>query len=183
MKCRRFTNQESGFGGVVPEGWREREPGQFGRGVSEADPTFLVQLGVPGATVDLVTQLLLPKIGLHALPPSAGRLENGHLGWDLYAVERENPDAGPTRMDLALAQSDAGAYVILFGATPKEYDALHYQVFMRVVDALTPLAARENRPGLCCSAAILNEPLPAAAVPPDNFRHRSGAAAGRPALP
>jgi hypothetical protein len=37
------------------------EPGQFRRGASEADPTLLVQLGIPGATVDLVTSLLLPN--------------------------------------------------------------------------------------------------------------------------
>jgi hypothetical protein len=146
MQHKRFTNQDAGFSGVVPEGWLEKEPGQFGRGTSEADPTFLVQLGVPGATVDLVTQLLLPKIGLEALPPSTGRFENEHLGWDLYAVERQDPDAGPVRADLAFAQGEGGTFVVLFGATPDEYDELHYTVFLRVVDAFTPLSTGKGEP-------------------------------------
>jgi len=146
MKYKCFTNQDAGFSGVVPEGWLEREPGQFGRGASEADPTFLVQLGVPGATIELVIQLLLPKIGLEGLPSSVGRLENAHLVWDLYTVERQDPDAGPTRVDLAFAQGEAGAYVVLFGTMPDEYDALHYAVFVRVVDAFVPLSSGKGEP-------------------------------------
>jgi hypothetical protein len=130
----------------VPAGWIEREPGQFGRGASEADPTFLVQLGVPGATVDLVTSMLLPRLGLEALPPSSGRFENELLGWDLYAVERQDPEAGRTKGDPAFAQGDAGAYVVLFGTKPDEYDELHYAVFLRAVDALTPLSAGKKEP-------------------------------------
>jgi putative intracellular protease/amidase len=130
----------------VPEGWIEKEPGQFGRGASETDPTFLVQIGVPGATVELVTQLLLPKISLESLPPSAGRFENARLGWDLYAVERQDPDAGLMRTDLAFAQGETGAYVVLFGTTPDEYDELHYSVFLRAIDAFTPLSAEEGGP-------------------------------------
>jgi len=141
-----YTSADAAFSGVAPVGWAEKEPGQFGRGASETDPTFLVQLGVPSATVDLVTSLLLPKIGLEALPPRAGRIENEHLGWDLYTFERQDPDAGPVMGDLAFAQGDAGVYVVLFGAKPDEYDKLHYAVFLRVVDGLTPLSTGEKEP-------------------------------------
>jgi glutamine amidotransferase-like uncharacterized protein len=138
-----YTNKDAGFSGVVPEGWIEKRPGEFGRGDPDTDPTFLVQLGVPGATVDLVSELLLPKIGLEALPERAGRIENANLPWDLYAVERKDPGASTVMMDIALAQGDAGAYVVLFGATPDEYDDLHYAVFIRAVDALTPASAKK----------------------------------------
>jgi glutamine amidotransferase-like uncharacterized protein len=141
-----YTNKDAGFSGVVPSGWVQEESGQFGRGASATDPTFLVQLGVPGATVDLVTQLLLPNIGLEALPERIGSIENANLSWDLYIVERQDPEAGTVMMDLALAQGDARAYVVLFGATPSEYDELHYAVFVRAVDALTPLSAGEKEP-------------------------------------
>jgi glutamine amidotransferase-like uncharacterized protein len=138
-----YVNKDSGFRGIVPESWIEKGPGEFGRGDPDTDPTFLVQLGVQGATVDLVTELLLPKIGLEALPASAGRIENAKLSWDLYTVERQDPEARPVRMDLAFAQGDAGVYVVLFGATPDEYDDLHYEVYLRAVDALTPLSIGE----------------------------------------
>jgi glutamine amidotransferase-like uncharacterized protein len=139
-----YTSADAVFSGVAPAGWIEKELGQFGRGASETDPTFLVQLGVPGATVDLVTSLLLPKIGLETLPPRAGRIENEKLSWDLYALERHDPEAGRTKGDLAFAQGDAGVYVVLFGTKPDEYDELHYAVFLRVVDGLTPLSAEEK---------------------------------------
>jgi len=140
-----YANRDTGFSGIVPEGWIEKGPGEFGRGDPDTDPTFLVQLGVPGATIDLVTELLLPKIGLEALPASAGGIENAHLSWGLYTVERQDPDMGPVRMDLAFAQGDAGVYVVLFGARPGEYDELHYAVYLRALDALTPLSAQEAR--------------------------------------
>ena len=138
-----YTSKDSGFSGVVPEGWIEKGPGEFGRGDPDTDPTFLVQLGVPGATVDLVSELLLPRLGLEALPERAGRIENARLSWDLYTVERQDPDRGTIRMDIALAQGDAGVYVVLFGATADEYDELHYAVLIRAVDALTPATAKE----------------------------------------
>jgi hypothetical protein len=140
-----YTNTVSGFSGIVPEGWIERGPGEFGRGDPEADPTFLVQLGVPGATVELVTQLLLPRLGLEALPERTGRIENARLAWDLYTVERSDPDTGTMRVDIVLAQGDAGVYVVLFGAAPDGYDELHYAVLLRVVDALTPTSAKEGK--------------------------------------
>lgn len=140
-----YTNKDAGFSGVVPAGWIEKGPGEFGRGDPDTDPTFLVQLGVPGATVDLVSELLLPKLGLEALPESAGRIENAKLSWDLYTVERKDPDTGTMRMDMALAQGGAGVYVVLFGAAPDEYDDLHYAVLIRAVDALTPVSAKEGK--------------------------------------
>jgi glutamine amidotransferase-like uncharacterized protein len=138
-----YTNKDSGFSGVVPAGWIERRPGEFGRGDPDTDPTFLVQQGVPGATVELVTELLLPRLGLAALPERTGSIENAHLSWDLYTVERQDPGTSKMIMGMALAQGDTGAYVVLFGATPDEYDDMHYGVFLRAVDALTPVSVKE----------------------------------------
>jgi len=138
-----YTNKDSGFSGVVPQGWVEKRPGEFGRAMSETDPTFLVQAGVPGATVDLVTSLLLPKLGLEDLPERAGRVENLRLSWDLYTVARQDPEVGKMVVDMALAQGDAGVYVVLLGATPDEYADMHYAVFMRTVDALVPTSVQE----------------------------------------
>jgi hypothetical protein len=138
-----YTNKDSGFRGVVPVGWVEKRPGEFGRADSATDPTFLVQLGVPGATLDLVTDLLLPKLDLTVLPERAGSIENANLSWDLYTVERQDPDMGKMIMNMALAQGGAGVYVVLFGAMPNEYDDMHYAVFLRAVDALTPASVNE----------------------------------------
>jgi glutamine amidotransferase-like uncharacterized protein len=153
-----YTNVEARFSGVVPEGWIERGPGEFGRGDPDIDPTFLVQLGVPGATVDLVTELLLPKIGLEGLPASTGCIQNADLSWDLYTFERQDPEMGPVRMDLAFARGDAGVYVVLFGARPGEYDDLHYAVYLRALDALAPLSVQEARKRTGASQETVGDP-------------------------
>lgn len=136
-----YTNKEARFNSIVPEGWIERRPGEFSRGELETDPTFLAQQGVPGATIEFVIELLLPKLSLEALPARAGGIENTDLTWDLYTSEIQVPKMRKMIMDMALAQGDAGVYIVLLGSTPNEYDDLHYAVFLRVVDALTPASA------------------------------------------
>jgi hypothetical protein len=71
-----------------------------------------------------------------------GSISNAYLSWDLYTVERQDPDTGKMIMDMALAQGDAGVYVVLLAAVPDEYDDLHYAVFLRAVDALTPASVK-----------------------------------------
>ena len=74
MHLKRYTNEDAGFSGLVPEGWNEKRPGEFGRDESEADPTFFAQLGIPGMALDVVIELLLPRLGLEALPERAAPL-------------------------------------------------------------------------------------------------------------
>lgn len=144
MEYKHFANEETGIRGLVPEGWIEKRTGEFSRADSDTDSTLLVQLGVPGATVHFVTELLLPKLGIQALPERAGSFENAELAWELYTFERQEPEMGKMVMDMAFAQGDAGAYVILFGVAPEEHEDLHYTVFLRAVDALTPASDTEG---------------------------------------
>ena len=72
LKPHTFANQDARFSGLVPEGWAEARPGEFKRGASEADPTALIQVGVPGLPVGALVELLLPELGLQALPEPAG---------------------------------------------------------------------------------------------------------------
>ena len=97
-----YTNKEAGFNTIVPEGWIERRPGEFSRGEPETDPTFLAQLGVPGATIEFVIELLLPKLSLVALPERTGGIENMNLIWDLYTSEIQVPEMGKMTLEMAL---------------------------------------------------------------------------------
>ena len=83
MKHRRYVNHDAGFRSIVPEGWTEGRPGEFQRGTSEDDPTSLVQVGIPGFTVDALVEMLLPELGFEALPACVGRLESKSLDWAL----------------------------------------------------------------------------------------------------
>ena len=138
-----YTNKEAGFNSIVPEGWFEGRPGEFRRGDPETDPTFLLQQGVPGANIELVIELLLPKLGLEALPERAGGIENVNLSWDLYAIEHQDSLTDKIIEDIALTEGSAGVYVVLFGTTPDEYNDMHYTVFLRLVDRLTPASVIE----------------------------------------
>jgi glutamine amidotransferase-like uncharacterized protein len=129
-----------GFRGVVPDGWTEKRPGEFSREDTEADPTFLVQQEVPGATTELVIELLAPKLGIEAFPEANGEFRNLHLSWDLYVTDAGEPDTGTIKFDVALAEGAGRVYLILMGTTPGEYAGLHYGVFLRIVDAFTPTA-------------------------------------------
>jgi len=139
MKHKRYVNQDAGFSGAVPEGWSEREPGQFLRGASEADPTFLVLAGAPGIPVDALVGMLLPQLKLEALPEPSGHCANARLDWALYALQNPAPQADHTQGSLALAQGERGAYLVLLGTTRDEHDELYQTVFLPAVQALAPL--------------------------------------------
>lgn len=129
-----------GFSGVVPDGWTQTDAGEFRRGAPESDSTILLQQQVPNATTELVAGLLAPKLGLQKFPERSGVIKNQHLTWDLYTFEREDPEQGTLAGDIALAQDDRGVYLVLLGGKADEYADLHYGVFLRVVDGLTPTA-------------------------------------------
>ena len=58
MEFKQFTNEDSGICGIVPEGWIEKRPGEFGRSDLDIDAMLLVQLGIPGGNLALMTELL-----------------------------------------------------------------------------------------------------------------------------
>lgn len=111
-----YTSEEMGIRGVVPEGWVEVKPGHFLRVPGNA-PTLLGQVAFPGAAIDQVT-------GQWQLPESVGRTETASLTWDLYSAELDWPDAGTLLWDIALAEGDAGVYMVVLVALTAEHEPL-----------------------------------------------------------
>jgi hypothetical protein len=120
----------------VPEGWTEAVPGTYLRGTPAADPTSLIQKSYPGMTIDELTAVLWPPLGLDELPASMDSRETPAFAWDLYATAVEVPGAGTVMVDLALAETDAATYLVLLQALEDDYDTLHEAVLLPVVDAL-----------------------------------------------
>jgi glutamine amidotransferase-like uncharacterized protein len=147
-----------GFHGMVPDAWTEKRPGEFARGDTNMDPTFLVQQEVPGATSELVIELLAPRLGIAVFPEPSGAFRNQQLSWELYVTESGDADAGTIKFDVALAEGADRVFLVLMGSTAEEYDDLHYGVFLPVVDALTPTSA---------SAAAANTREPETAAGPE----------------
>ena len=132
-----YTSAESGISGVVPEGWVEVNPGQFQPTPGSA-PTLLGQVRFPGATFDQV-------IGHLQLPERVGSRETGSLTWDLYNAEFEWPGAGTLAWDAALAEGEAGVYMVMLVGLADEHEALHGALFLPAVDALAPAMVSEEQ--------------------------------------
>ena len=127
-----FTSEQFGIQGVVPAGWEEVNPGVFARQSSALDlATIIVQSAA--VTADQLLQALTQQLGLGEPPESVGQREANGLTWTLYAVTVQG-----IPVDIALADSDGLALVVLLQSTADEHDVLYDAVFLPVVDALVP---------------------------------------------
>lgn len=160
-----YTSQELGISGVVPDGWVELKPGQFHPVMSRSDPTLLVQVTLPGATMEQV----MNRAGF---PESVGSMETASLTWDLYALEIEVREEGGTMvMDVALTEADAGVYVVVLAALADRHAALYDAVFVPAVEALVPTVVTDEDAEK--QAKVRPTAPPAAGAAPINTRVRS----------
>ena len=134
-----YTSDDFGISGLVPEGWTEVTPGTFARGSSATDQTALIQKSFPGLTIEQLKPQLLPVLRIEELPEPVGTYESEALTWALYAVEIEAPGLGTFVVDVALAETEDGTFIILFQALKEDHDALHEAIFLPAVDALAPV--------------------------------------------
>jgi hypothetical protein len=122
--------------GVIPEGWQTLGQGLYTP--DPANPQTLLALQAAPTSPDRVLEVLLPQLGLTTAPESVGTQQTAELRWELYQVDV--PVGGQTiRVDLALAERDAVTYIALVQGLAADYDRLHTEVFVPVLDALTPV--------------------------------------------
>jgi len=137
MEYKRFTNQDIGISGVVPDGWVEAEPGIWLRHAAETDPTHLIQQRVGGLSRAEVIALATSQESLDELTGHAGVVESPSLIWDRYRGKASVPISKV--VDLALAQHENWIYIVLLGTIPGETDELHEEAFLPAVQALDPV--------------------------------------------
>lgn len=136
------TLDQFGIEALVPTGWTAAGPGLYARGQT-ADDGVLLAVQSAQLRMDGLLQALLPQLGLTEAPEAVGELTTGAFTWTLYQEDVEVPQFGTIRLDLALAQGDGISYVVLVQSAADEYDALHEQVFLPVLDAIQPITAPE----------------------------------------
>ena len=156
----RTENEAMGISVLVPEGWSEVAPGAYGRAQSPTDITRLIQQAAPGATAEDIAGSLLPQLGIAALPEPTGTLETEALAWTLYEIEVEVPSLGKIAVDLALAETEAAAYVVLLQTMPDDYAALHEAAFLPAVEGLRLPAAVEDEAVYADPTGLFTVPLP-----------------------
>jgi CubicO group peptidase (beta-lactamase class C family) len=133
-----------GIEGLVPQGWQEAGPGVYVRGESPSDLVSLIQQAAPGATAEQLSGLLQSQLGIDEMPELLDSLETEAFVWDLYLIEVEAPGVGEVMVDLALAETEVGTYLVLLQVLPDEYQALHDTVFLPAVEALVLLDGAEE---------------------------------------
>jgi len=127
----RYTSEEMGISGVVPKGWVEFSPGHFQPAVPSTEPTLFAQFGLPGATIEQISQLA-------ALPESVGSRETSTLTWDLDSWDLQVPEEATITMEWALAEAGKGIYAIVLGALAEDHEVLHDRLFVPALEALVP---------------------------------------------
>jgi len=127
------TVAAKGIRGLAPAGWTEAGPGAYVRASSALDETALIMDSAPLTAAELFGRLA-GRMGFDPGLKSVAREEAGHFIWDLYRFELQG-----LSLDLALAEGDGHAYMVLLVARPDERDTLYEQVFRPAVAALSPI--------------------------------------------
>jgi sulfatase modifying factor 1 len=129
-----YTGQEFGIAGVVPAGWVEFSPGHFQPTMPSTVPTLFAQFGLPGTTIEQITELA-------TLPESVGSRHTSSLTWDLYSWDFQVPDEATITMEFALAETSGGVYAIVLGARAEDHPTLREALFLPAMEALLPRPA------------------------------------------
>ncbi|MBN1965845.1 MAG: beta-lactamase family protein, partial [Anaerolineae bacterium] len=155
-----FEDATFGIQGLVPEGWTAAGPGVQARAASATDVTTLIQQAAPGMSAEQLGGILAGQLGT-PLPEPTGTLDTAAFGWTLYTVDVTVPAADLSlTVDVALAEADGTAYVILLQMAPDEHETLHEAVFLPVVEALAPLSATEDEATFTDPEGRYSAPIP-----------------------
>lgn len=137
VELERLSNETMDISVLVPEGWEEIATGAYARAQSNSDLTRMVQQAAVGAGAEDIAQALLPQLGIEALPEAVDTLSTESLTWDVYMLEVEGA-LGTVAVDVALAETETAAYVVLLQTGTEEYEALHESVFLPALEGFQP---------------------------------------------
>jgi len=121
-----------GLRGVAPEGWIEAEAGYF---VPEQPGAALTYDVLPGQTAADAGADLTGRLGLSDPPGRDGVFEGTGFTWDVYSFTL-TVQGVTLALDLAAAEDDQGAVVVLLQSAPGVRTALAQALFLPAVQAL-----------------------------------------------
>lgn len=129
-----------GVAGLMPEGWEEVQPGVFARRHTAADQTAITVLKVPLSTRETVA-LLSERLGVDGTLEAAATRDTVGRSWTLYQTRTQG-----FVVDLAVAEVERGALVLVLTSLPDEQSALYADVYLPVMDALESEPAKASGP-------------------------------------
>jgi hypothetical protein len=128
-----FEIPEMGIQGVTPDGWEQVSNGVFSRQHSALDVALILQQAAPLGAQELLGQLSR-QMGLSQPPEPGGERQANGITWSLYEFS-----ARGVLVDMAIAEQDGLAMVVLMQSIADERENLYEKVFLPAVDALKPL--------------------------------------------
>ena len=128
-----FIDEDRGFRGVVPTGWKELAPANLLRENSALDPTYFVLEAAPATAAELFAGLA-GQLGLDPVPEPVANTAVGNFTWDFYTFERRGHPA-----DLAITGDGEKGYFVLMISAAEEHDDLYEQLFLPAVEAMAAL--------------------------------------------
>ncbi len=128
-----YVDEQRGFTGLLPVGWRELGPANLLRGDSTLDPTYFVLEAAPLPAGEMLGILASQLEFDPELEPVATR-QLGSFEWDFYSFERRSYPA-----DLAMAEAAGTTYFVLMIAAEAEHAELYEQLFLPAVETMAPL--------------------------------------------
>jgi glutaminyl-peptide cyclotransferase len=141
---------------VVPTGWVDAGSGFYVPGTDEF--TGILQLLAPDTTTGELADSLLGQLGMAEMPEAYEIYESSAATWDFYKLEVEIDESTVFAVDLAMADSEGTAYVVLLQTSNELYDALHEEAFVPAVDAFAVLPLTWGQDD---AEAVTDAPVPA----------------------
>lgn len=125
-----FESEQFGIKGVAPRGWEEIAPGVYAQ--SSSAQIAIVQHALPGSRDDALA-FWSERMGVSGTPESAGTRKTDQLEWTLYEISAQGQ-----LIDLAVAEQDGKAFVVMLVSDGMEREALYAKLFLPAIDAFTP---------------------------------------------
>jgi hypothetical protein len=135
IKLTPITDQQMGFSGVVPDGWKKISAGVYSPNGKMTDSTAIVQQAAP-VPADTLVNLLESQFASNEIKAefekTASRSANG-IDWDIYSTSISIAD-----VDLAVGTQGNMTYIILLQAPKNDHAVWYEAVFLPAIDALQP---------------------------------------------
>jgi pimeloyl-ACP methyl ester carboxylesterase len=124
-----FESSTFGIRGVIPAGWQELAPGVYAE--SATSSVAIIQQSAP-MTMAALQSLLSQQFGIPEFPSPSAEIEANGLRWSIYET------TGPAGLlaDVALAEQDGTAYVIVLLSTTLDRANYLEGLFFPAIDAL-----------------------------------------------
>jgi hypothetical protein len=137
-----ITLSKFGIETAIPIDWQEVASGSYMRAENQQDITTLLIQTSPDLQAEAFAELLLERLGLPVqLPETDTIYETDNWLWSLYLIEVNAQGGLPVTFQIAIAQDEQFAYLVVLLSFNEEAEGLRETVIFPVLDATQALSS------------------------------------------